>query len=177
MPDLSEAEIASTDFGVYTMEQFFDDMFRVTRYRTDPGLCEQLVTKSLETAYVDAGQGRSFRPDLRPAILQGRRQDEVLGWCDRRILGRGPGLVDQETGIARKLGVEIRYNTRATSLIYDGHAVTGVRVKHGDTIEELRTHTVILATRRLRIECGMAYPLSRSRLGPREGARHPVQHR
>ncbi|MHA1538502.1 MAG: FAD-binding protein, partial [Alphaproteobacteria bacterium] len=42
MPDLSEREIATTDFGTYTEEQFFDDMFRVTQFRTDPDLCEIL---------------------------------------------------------------------------------------------------------------------------------------
>src|SRR4051812_14702489 len=43
MPDLSAEEIAKTDFGTYTTDQFFDDMFRVTQYRTDPALCERLV--------------------------------------------------------------------------------------------------------------------------------------
>ena len=28
MPDLTETEIASTDFGTYTEEQFYDDMGR-----------------------------------------------------------------------------------------------------------------------------------------------------
>ena len=37
MPDLTEQEIAQTDFGTYTEDQFFDDMYRVTEYRTDPG--------------------------------------------------------------------------------------------------------------------------------------------
>src|SRR3712207_3689909 len=35
MPDLTEAEIAQTDFGTYTEDQFFDDMFRVTRNRSE----------------------------------------------------------------------------------------------------------------------------------------------
>jgi choline dehydrogenase-like flavoprotein len=30
MPDLTEEEIAQTDFGTYTEDQFFDDMYRVT---------------------------------------------------------------------------------------------------------------------------------------------------
>src|SRR6266700_1704770 len=34
MPDLTEQEIAQTDFGTYTEDQFFDDMYRVTEYRT-----------------------------------------------------------------------------------------------------------------------------------------------
>src|SRR6476661_9691165 len=46
MPDLTETEISNTDFGTYTEAQFFDDMGRVTEYRTDPELCEILVTRS-----------------------------------------------------------------------------------------------------------------------------------
>jgi len=38
MPDLTEEEIARTDFGSYTEDQFFDDMARVTENRTDPDL-------------------------------------------------------------------------------------------------------------------------------------------
>src|SRR6476659_9852788 len=47
--DLSQAEIDTTDFGTYTQDQFFDDMARVTQFRTDPNLCEARVTKSLDT--------------------------------------------------------------------------------------------------------------------------------
>src|SRR3989442_14064890 len=50
IPDLSEQEIANTDFGTYTEEQFLDDMARVTEYRCDPDLTEILVKQSLPTA-------------------------------------------------------------------------------------------------------------------------------
>ena len=36
MPDLTDEEAANTDFGTYTEDKFFDDMGRVTEYRTDP---------------------------------------------------------------------------------------------------------------------------------------------
>src|SRR5437667_416206 len=49
VPDLTEAEIATTDFGTYTADQFFDDMARVTQHRADPDLVELLVTKSFPT--------------------------------------------------------------------------------------------------------------------------------
>ena len=39
VPDLSQQEIDTTDFGTYTQDQFYDDMARVTQYRTDPTLC------------------------------------------------------------------------------------------------------------------------------------------
>src|SRR3981081_1222796 len=35
IPDLTPDEIARSDFGTYSSDQFFDDMFRVTQYRTD----------------------------------------------------------------------------------------------------------------------------------------------
>ena len=40
VPDLTAAEIASTDFGTYTAAQFFDDMARVTQHQADPDLVE-----------------------------------------------------------------------------------------------------------------------------------------
>ena len=43
-------EIAATDFGTYTQDQFFDDMARVTQYRADPDLVELLVTAQLRPA-------------------------------------------------------------------------------------------------------------------------------
>src|SRR5262245_8013165 len=46
MPDLTDAECDVTDFGSYTQAQFLDDMGRVTEYRTDPELCERLVSDS-----------------------------------------------------------------------------------------------------------------------------------
>src|SRR3979409_2663441 len=48
VPDLTEAEIATTDFGTYTQEQFFDDMARVTQHRADPDLAELVVPPSFE---------------------------------------------------------------------------------------------------------------------------------
>ena len=178
MPDLTEAEIASTEFGQYTSEQFFDDMFRVTRYRTDPGLCEQLVTKSLETALWMQSKGVRFVP------IYGRQSfkvgDKMKFWGGVTVesWGGGPGLVDQETAIARKLGVEIRYNARAMSLIYDGHAVTGVRVKSGDS--DRRASCATPSSWRaagFEFKRRMADPLSRSRLGTRESSRHALQYR
>ena len=50
IPDLTEQEIATSDFGTYTQDQFFDDMARVTQYRANPDLVELLVTRSFATA-------------------------------------------------------------------------------------------------------------------------------
>src|SRR6202000_1604840 len=62
MPDLTDAEVASADFGTYTEGQFFDDMGRITEYRTDPDMCELLVTRSRPTLRWMQGQGVRFMP-------------------------------------------------------------------------------------------------------------------
>jgi tricarballylate dehydrogenase len=41
--DLTAEEIASSDFGTNTRDEYFDDLFRLTSYRTDPDLCESAV--------------------------------------------------------------------------------------------------------------------------------------
>jgi tricarballylate dehydrogenase len=145
MPDLTEAEIASTDFGTYTTEQFFDDMFRVTRYRTDPELCEHLVTQSFGAITWLRGKGVRFAPIYGRQAFKIDGKFKFWGGLTVEAVGGGPGLIDQQTAIAEKAGIHIRYGTRAISLSHDGHAVTGVTVKHAGSNEEIKAGAVILA--------------------------------
>src|SRR6476660_6335351 len=64
LPALAGEDLSNVDFGTYTEEQFFDDMFDVTEYRTDPDLCEILVRNSLQTATWFARQGVKLQPGL-----------------------------------------------------------------------------------------------------------------
>ena len=132
----------------------------------------------LRHAELDAREGRALHPDLRPAGVQDRRQVQVLGRPD----GRSPSAAARASSRcsrsrAKKRGIEIRYQTRALSLIHDGDRVEGVRVRHDGKESEIRGKAVVLAVRRLPGQSGMAHALSRPGLGPRQGARHPLQHR
>src|ERR1700736_4224120 len=40
VPDLSDADIARTDFGEYTAENYLDDLGCITQYYIDPDLAE-----------------------------------------------------------------------------------------------------------------------------------------
>ena len=73
IPDLTQDELSNTDFGSYTEEQFFDDMGRITEYRTDPDLCEQLVTKIKSTLMWMQKKGIRFVP------IYGRQAFKVDG--------------------------------------------------------------------------------------------------
>jgi tricarballylate dehydrogenase len=145
MPDLSDDEVARSDFGSYPAEDFYDDMFRLTRYRTDGGLCEQLVTESLPTMQWMADKGVRFVPiyGRQSFMVDGRMK--FWGGVVVESWGGGPGLVEQEMKIARDHGVELRYGARAVSLLSDGHAVTGVRVKQGGTLHDVSASAVVLA--------------------------------
>jgi tricarballylate dehydrogenase len=146
MPDLSEDEIARTDFGSYTEEQFFDDMFRVTQFRTQPELCERLVTQSFATMKWLRGLGIRFVPIFGRQAFQIDGKFKFWGGLTVESWGGGPGLVDQHTAIAIKAGIDIRYKMRAVGLLFDGHAVTGVRVKSGAETWDIAASSVILAS-------------------------------
>ncbi|MCK0100719.1 FAD-dependent tricarballylate dehydrogenase TcuA [Pseudohalocynthiibacter sp. F2068] len=145
-PDLSEEQIAITDFGTYTTDQFFDDMFRVTRFRTDPSLCERLVTNSRETMHWMYKKGIRFMPIYGRQAFKVDGRFKFWGGLTLEVWGGGPGLVDAHTQIAKTSGVEIRYETRALSLITDGHAVAGVKVRHKGEVSDLKAHSVVLAS-------------------------------
>ena len=145
MPDLTEQEIAQTDFGTYTEDQFFDDMYRVTEYRTDPELTEVLVRRSRETLRWMRAKGVRFAP------IWGRQAFKVDGkfkfWGGLTIEshGGGPGLVTALATAARKNGITLHYDARAIALITDDDGVQGIRVRHGGRTGTVTTKNVVLA--------------------------------
>jgi tricarballylate dehydrogenase len=146
IPDLTEKEIEETDFGTYTAEKFFDDMAQVTQNRANPDLVELLVTKSFDTLNWMREKGVRFIP------IYGRQAFKIDGkfkfWGGLTIesVGGGPGLVNMLTESAKKRGIEVRYQTRALSLIHSGDRVEGVRVRHDGRDSEIRGKAVILAS-------------------------------
>jgi len=144
-PELSEEQLAITDFGSYTTDQFFDDMFRVTRFRTDPDLCERLVTGSRETLGWMRSHGLRFLPIYGRQAFKVEGRFKFWGGLTLEVWGGGPGLVERETELANQAGIEIRYGARAVSLLFDGHKVTGVKVRKDGELHEVRGKSVVLA--------------------------------
>jgi predicted oxidoreductase len=101
MPDLSEHEIETTDFGSYTEDAFFDDMFRVTEYRTDPELCETLIKSSFETMTWLRSKGVRFAPIYGCQAFKVDGKFKFWGGLTVEASGGGPGLVDALTVTAR----------------------------------------------------------------------------
>src|SRR6187399_778910 len=145
VPDLTPQEIAETDFGTYTADQFFDDMARVTQNRADPDLVELLVTKSFNTFCWMRDKGIRFIPIYGRQAFKIDGKFKFWGGLTVEAVGGGPGLVKMLTEAATKRGIKIRYETRALSLVYDGVRVEGVRIRHQGVESELRSKSVVLA--------------------------------
>jgi tricarballylate dehydrogenase len=145
LSDISEEEARDVDWDSNTVDEFYDDLYRVTNFRTDPALSELLVTRSLETMVWLRSQGVRFDPNYgaQSAIVDGKRR--FFGRFPLHVSGGGAGLVEILTNTAVRKGVEIFYDTRAISLIYDGERVEGIRAKQKGLQREFRGRTVILA--------------------------------
>src|SRR6202163_1584461 len=130
VPDLTPQEIAETDFGTYTQEQFFDDMARVTQNRADPDLVELLVTKSFDTFCWMRDKGVRFIPIYGRQAFKIEGKFKFWGGLTVEAVGGGPGLIKMLTEAATKRGIEIRYQTRALKLLSAGGRVEGGRIRH-----------------------------------------------
>jgi tricarballylate dehydrogenase len=145
VPDLTEQEIATTDFGTYTRDQFFDDMARVTQNRADPDLVELLVSRSFDTFCWMREKGMRFIPIYGRQAFKIEGKFKFWGGLTVEAVGGGPGLIKMLTEAAGKRGIEIRYQTRALKLLFDGVRVGGVRIRHDDVESDLISKSVVLA--------------------------------
>src|SRR5229473_1598131 len=145
VPDLTGEEIATTDFGTYTQDQFFDDMARITQDRADPDLVELLVTRSFDTLKWMTTKGIRLIPIYGRQAFKIDGKFKFWGGLTVEAVGGGPGLVQMLTDAALKNGIKIRYDSRAVELIYENGRVNGVRIRHDDGLHELRARSVIPA--------------------------------
>jgi tricarballylate dehydrogenase len=145
LTDLPPEEVETVDWESNTQDEFYDDLYSVTSFRTDPQLSELLITKSLDAMVWVRSQGAKFVPNYRhqSGIVEGKRK--FFGRMPLWMHGGGPGLVQSLTDAAEKKGVKIFYETRGVSLIYDGERVLGVKAKSKGKPEEFRAKAVILA--------------------------------
>ncbi len=145
VPDLSETEIETTDFGSYTKDQFFDDMARVTQYRSDPELVDRLVTGSLDTLIWMREKGVRFVPIYGRQAFKIDGKFKFWGGLTVETVGGGPGLIDMWTGIAKREGIEVLYEHRVLDLLRDDDRVCGVKVRRDGETVEFSGGTVVLA--------------------------------
>jgi tricarballylate dehydrogenase len=147
MPDLTEAEWETNDFGTYPAGSFYDDMARVTESRCDPDLAETLVTGSLPTLEWMRTKAVRFIPTYHRQAFKIDGRYKFWGGLTVEAVGGGRGLVDALWSSAERAGIDLRYEVRAIALTQRDGRVAGVRVRHRDgTTEDIAADAVVLAS-------------------------------
>ncbi|AZG10214.1 FAD-dependent tricarballylate dehydrogenase TcuA [Pigmentiphaga sp. H8] len=145
VPDLTEDEKQNTDFGAYTEDDFFDDLFRVTDFRSDPDLAEVLVRRSFDTVCWLRSLGLRYVPKYGKQAYKMGGRFKFSGGVVVEVVGGGAGLVDSLYKLVADRGVDVRYNARALSLLADDSGVHGVRARIDGKTQDIESHAVILA--------------------------------
>lgn len=146
VPDLTDDEVAASDFGTYTEADFFDDMTRITQYRTDPDLCEILVRQSREILFWLKDNGVRFMPNYGRQAYRVDGRFKFWGGTTLVVSSGGPGLVDALYRTAEARGVTIRYDAWVKDLVTsDGLAVSGVEVNLAGEMRTIGAGAVVLA--------------------------------
>jgi len=147
IPDLAPGEAASVEIAPYTEENFYDNLMRLTENLSDSNLADLLVSRSRATVVWMRGHG------VRWILMFGRQSYKVGGthrfWGGLAVeaVGGGPGLVQALYDRAAALGIEIRYETKATRLLVDDRgAVRGVVCRGPEGFAEIPAPAVVLAS-------------------------------
>ncbi|RTR35181.1 FAD-binding dehydrogenase [Robertmurraya yapensis] len=146
VPDLTEEEIESTDFGTYTEEQFYEDMCRVTQYRTDADLAEILTSESLDTMIWMRSKKIRFAPIYGRQAFKVDGKFKFWGGLTVEAIGGGPGLVDALHEAAEKEDIKVLYDAHATTLLSNDDGVYGVKLKLKGKTVNIKCNAVILAS-------------------------------
>lgn len=128
--EIGEAERARADFGAYSREQYFDDLARVTEYRTNPLMAEMLVENSRETLRWLREQGVRFLPLYEWQFKLPDGRIKFSGGSAVECHGGGEGISAALFAACEKRGIQILYETRVVDLISntEGH-VCGIEAQ------------------------------------------------
>src|SRR5580700_12120715 len=132
LPSLAQEDLANIDFGTYTQDQFFDDLFALTQFRSDPDLAEILVRGSLDTAKWVARQGVKLQAGLGRQAYQVDGKFKFWSGLALHIWGGGPELLKALYANVERRGIPILYEMPALSLIREDGRLVGVMAeRHG----------------------------------------------
>jgi len=145
--ELSPEERANTDFGSYSREQYYDDMGRVTQYRSDSDMTDILVEQSADTLLWLRAQGVRFLPLYEWQYRTPQGKVIFSGGSAVEAQGGGDGVSGALFRAAEKRGIEILYETRMTGLLRDADGrIAGVTAVQNGREVSFRARAVVLAT-------------------------------
>jgi tricarballylate dehydrogenase len=145
VPDLTAEEKANTDFGTYTEERYFDDLYRVTQYRTNPDLAEVLIKNSNAAVHWLRKQGVRLVPRYGTHAPNIGGKFKFSSGSTLGAAGAGRGLVESLYAAVKRAGIDVYYNAAVKRLIHDDSGVHGVEARIDGKTRQLSSSAVVLA--------------------------------
>src|SRR5229473_2814519 len=130
IPDLSDNELANVDVGTYTEEQYYDDIGRLTEYRSDPDLTEILITQSFAAGVWMREQGVRFQLGLGRQAFQIDGKFKFWGGLACHIWGGGKELIKALAARAQREGIPVLYDTPAVALLQGDNGDAEMRARY-----------------------------------------------
>ncbi|OPX10802.1 FAD-dependent tricarballylate dehydrogenase TcuA [Mycobacterium sp. AT1] len=129
----------------YSAEEYAADLVKVTEGRNDPALTDVLVNESADTIKWLVSLGLKYRL-MYERQAYSRPDGTYLFWGGLHVgnVGGGEGLIADHRAVAKRLGIETRYEHRVVELLTDGGRVTGVRVETPQGTKEMRAESVVM---------------------------------
>jgi tricarballylate dehydrogenase len=124
--------------GPYTEDEFWRDLLEVTGGETDEGLARMLIRESLDLGGWMEAQGARFQPALQGTLNLAR--------TNAFFLGGGKALVNAYYRTARRLGVEVFYETEVVAVEHGPGDASSLVVRRPNGSEQLRAKAIVFAS-------------------------------
>jgi len=123
--------------GPYPEEELLEDLIGVGGSPANPDLAKLCIRESRKLPEWMSAHGVNWQQPLAGTLHLGR--------TNRWFLGGGKALLNTYYQIARRMGIEIRYNAVVEDLILDGDRFEAVQLKNGGSQELIRGRAVVAA--------------------------------
>jgi tricarballylate dehydrogenase len=124
--------------SVYTEEEYFADLLRVTEGQTTEHLAQLVIRASPDTAKWMRSHGARFQPSLGGTLHLGR--------TNAFFLGGGKALMNAYYAAAKRAGIRVLYNAEVTELqLRDGKFESGTMLLDGEPAQ-FRANALVVAS-------------------------------
>ena len=143
--EISETERARSDFGSYTRAQYYDDIGRVTEYRTNPDMACLLVERSRQTMHWLRSVGVRFLPLYEWQFKLPDGRIKFSGGSAVECLGGGDGISASLFAACARKNIPVHYDTRVVSILSNAGGVAGVCARHDGRDVVYKAKATVLA--------------------------------
>ncbi len=122
----------------YDDEEYFQDLLKVTKGKTDEALAKMAISNSRECYQWMSDHGVRFQPSLSGTLSLSR--------TNAFFMGGGKALVNAYYRTAEKLGVEILYEAQVKNLTVVENRVKSIDVEHHGRLIGLKSKSYVVAS-------------------------------